>query len=127
MGLITKAEIVAAVDLNFEDVDMPEWGGAVRVSELSAADVLSFWDACRGPGGELLPDSVQPALLVRSIVNEKGAPLFSADTVNELMGKSAAAIGRLFGVAKRLNGIGQHDAAKNSEAVLSGDSPSGSA
>ena len=129
MGLIDKAGILAAQDIHTEDVAVPEWGGSVRVRELSAADLVGFWDACRDADGKLVPDRVQPALLLRAVVGDDGAPLFTAADVDDLMRKSARNIGLLFEAAQKVNGIGQ-DAeviAKNSEAAPSGASPSVSA
>lgn len=127
MGLIGKDDILAAQDIKTEDVDVPEWGGAVRVRVLSAADLLGFWEACRDEKGELVRSRVQPALLVRAVVGEDGAPIFSEENIGALMAKSATAIGRIFSCARRLNGIGQEDeATKNSAAAPSGDSRSAS-
>ena len=129
MGLIDRSAILAAQDLKTEDVDMPEWGGSVRVREFSATALLRFWDACRDAEGELLRDRVQPALLARTVVGEDNEPMFNDADIGLLMTKSAAAVGRLFLVAKRLNGIGEaaEDIAKNSDAAPSGASPSDSA
>lgn len=126
MGVIDKSAILAAQDIKTEDVDTPEWGGSVRVRELSAADLLGFWDSCRDAEGELIRDRVQPALLARAVVGEDGAPLFTDNDVSGLMSKSAAVVGRLFVVAKKLNGIGQEavEIAKNSDAAPSGASSS---
>jgi hypothetical protein len=129
MGLIDKAAIFAAQDLKSEDVEVGEWGGSVRVRELSAADLLGFWDACRDAEGKLVPLNVQPELLLRAVVGADGTPLFTVADVSELMKKSARNIGRLFEVAQKLNGIGHEaeDIAKNSDAAPSGVSPSASA
>ena len=129
MGLIDKDAILAAQDIKSEDVEVPEWGGSVRVRELSAADLLGFWDACRDGEGELVRERVQPALLARAVVGEDGAPLFTDADVGELMRKSARIIGRVSDAAQKLNGIGQEaeEIAKNSGAAPSGASPSASA
>jgi hypothetical protein len=128
MGLIDKAAILAAQDIQTKDVEMPEWGGSVRVRELSATDILGFWDACRDAEGDVVRERVQPALLVRAIVGADGTALFSDADISGLMAKSAAAVTRLFIAAKKLNGIGQEEAiAKNSDAAPSGASPSASA
>ncbi len=132
MGLISKDAILAAQDIQTEDIAMPEWSDnvntCVRVRELSAADILGFWDACRDTEGELVRERVQPALLMRAIVGADGTALFTEADIGALMAKSATAIGRLFVAAKRLNGIGQEETtAKNSDAALSGALPSASA
>ena len=35
MALLTRDEILAADDIKTEDVEVPEWGGDVRVSVMS--------------------------------------------------------------------------------------------
>lgn len=126
MGVIGKDAILAAQDIKTEDIDVPEWGGSVRVRVLSAADVLGFWDACRDAQGNLVRDRVQPALLVRALVGEDGQPLFADADIGQLMAKSAAAITRVFEAAQRLNGLGgeAEEITKNSGAAPSGASSS---
>ena len=36
-GLLTREAILGAAPLRHEDVSVPEWGGVVRVSEMSGA------------------------------------------------------------------------------------------
>ena len=129
MGTLDKTAILAAQDIKTEDVPVPEWGGSVRVCTLSAGDLLGFWDACRDEAGALRRDRVQPELLLRAIVGADGTPLFTGADVCDLMAKSAAAVGRLFEAAQRLNGLGgeAEEAAKNSGAAPSGASLSASA
>lgn len=129
MSPLNKAAILAAPGLATEDVEMPEWGGCVRVSELSAMDLLEYWGACRDDNGELIRSRVMSALLSRSVIDDGGAPLFSDSDISQLMAKSAPAVNRLFDVAQRLSGIGRYgeDAEKNSVAAPSGALPSASA
>jgi hypothetical protein len=123
--MLDKNTILASNDIQTEDVNVPEWGGVVRVRSLSGAEMLEFWDACRDAEGKLIVKKLQSALLVKAIVGEDGQQLFDAADMSALMAKNAAAITRVFEVAQRLNGIGTTAASsKNSDAVLNGDLPS---
>ena len=122
MGLIDKATILAAKDIKTEDVLVSEWSGSVRVRELSAGEVVGFWEACRDAEGKLMPSRVQPELLVRAVVGEDDNPLFTPADISKLMEKSSRNINLIFEAAQRLNGIGDEaeEIAKNSGAVQSG-------
>ncbi len=42
MGLLTKDDILGADDLATEDVEVPEWGGCVRVRALTGTERDAF-------------------------------------------------------------------------------------
>lgn len=125
--MLTRDQILAARDLETEVVHVPEWGGDVRIGVMS------------GKAREVLMDSLaeqqplsrfQALMLASTIVDDAGTPIFSADDVEQLRGKSTEVLVRLVEVAMRLNKIGQtavEEAEKNSGAAPSGsfgsDSP----
>lgn len=125
MTILSKAAILAAIDLQTEDVPVPEWSGTVRVAVMSGKARDDFF-ARQGEGG--LPYSQFAAMvLVATIVDENGALMFDASDIEALRAKSPAATERVFSVAMRINGIGPkaaEDAEKNSGAAQSGDSGS---
>ena len=119
---LTKEQILAAPDLASEVVPVPEWNGEVIVRALSEAERQT-----------LLADYDEKALDTRAklcalaIVDEAGKPLFSPADVQALQGKNAAAIDRVFEVAKRLGGLGKgeiEEAKKNSASTTTAASPS---
>ncbi|WP_186060997.1 hypothetical protein [Burkholderia gladioli] len=124
--MLTRDQILAARDLETEVVHVPEWGGDVRIGVMS------------GKAREVLMDSLaeqqplsrfQALMLASTIVDDAGTPIFSADDVEQLRGKSTEVLVRLVEVAMRLNKIGQtavEDAEKNSGAAPSGSSGSDS-
>ena len=128
MGLIDKLAIAAAEDLKSIEVEVPEWGGFVRLKEMSGSRVQQFWESCRDDKGQIIRTVVQPNLLKCSLVDAQDLPLFNDDDISVLMGKNAAVLMRLFDAAQKLNGMGAPEAAvKNSEAATTGGSPSVSA
>lgn len=107
MALLTAAQILAAPDVKFEDVEVPEWGGSVRIGTLTAAqrdryDLLMF----KRHKGEA-DCSIRAAMVAMAAVDEAGAPLFSPDQLAELERKNGEVIARLWSVARRINQVGQ--------------------
>lgn len=101
MGLLTGAEILAADDLPFEDVEVPEWGGTVRVRALRAGERREFEK-------RIEPDSVDSRTLLvgACLVGEDGKQLFTPEQFASLAAKSSVPIVRLLKVCMRLNCIG---------------------
>ena len=99
------------------------------VTELMAHDrdayEQSMWND-RG-NGKLVSnrENVRARLVVRSLVSQDGARLFSDEEADALGAKSAAVIDRLFDVATRLSGMDQTDVeaeGKDSDPLHSADS-----
>ena len=109
MDLLTKEQILAAADRPYEEVSVPEWGGAVRVRSMSGADRDDYeqWMAnLNRAGGSLLLPNVRARLVALSAVGGDGARLFAEADIEALGAKSARALDRVFAAAKRVNGIG---------------------
>jgi hypothetical protein len=103
--LATRDAILAANDLKTEDVDVPEWQCAVRVSMLSGAARDSLSKAMVGADGNVDPTSYRERMVAACVVGEDGKALFSAEDVGALGAKSAVALQRVFAVAERLNAV----------------------
>lgn len=118
--LLTKDQILEAVDLKTSEVKVPEWGGSVRVRTMSGAD-RDAWEASMvvvQPDGSRRAnmESMRAKLVALTVVGEDGNPLFCLDDVARLTQKSAAALDRVFDAAQKLNGLGAHaeaEAVKN--------------
>ena len=105
MGLLTKEQILAAEDRRYELVGVPEWGGTVRVGEMSALQ-RDRWDAAlikRREGADDL--SVRALVVAFCIVDDAGAPIFTSEDVVALGAKSGKALDRVFEVAARINAL----------------------
>jgi hypothetical protein len=101
---LTKAAILAAHDLETEEVAVPEWGGTVLVRAMSARDRDALEVAIGGTGAANL-DNVRARIVAASVVDEDGKRLFDPGDVVALGEKSAAAVDRVFTVAARLSAI----------------------
>ena len=132
MTLLTKAGILAANDLKTEDVDVPEWGGAVRVRSFTGRERDAFEAAMvRGDGKDRKVDltNMRARLVGLTVIDEAGQRLFTDEEVDLLGAKSGAALDRVFAVAQKLNGLSGADVeelTKNSSGGPSAASISGS-
>lgn len=113
---LNKAQVLGAEDRIFEDVEVPEWGGVVRVRSLMGAEKDAFEASVlvtKRVGKKLVQQpsyvNVRAKLVARCVVDETGQPLFSDEDVPALGRKSAAALDRVVEVAKRLNRMSEDD------------------
>jgi hypothetical protein len=142
MPLLTREAILAANDLKFEDVPVPEWGGDVRVLELTAAqrdklEALSTDIKVENGKAEasvdlnkMLEDSFRARLAAWSVVDENNKRIFTDADMAALGAKSSSALQRVYNVAMRLSAFTPEDVEElvgKSAAAQSGDSPSDSA
>ena len=133
MSLLSKTAILAAQDLQTEDVEVPEWGGAVRVRSFTGRERDAFEASMvRGDGRDRKVDltNMRARLVGLTVIDEAGQRLFTDDEVDLLGAKSGAALDRVFAVAQKLNGLSGADVeelSKNSSGVPSAVSISASA
>ena len=127
-------DILAIHDKAFEDVDVPEWGCAVRVAVMSGVD-RDGWELSMmtidksGKDTSLNTSGLSRANLIsRCIVDEDFNRLFVTDEqIKALSNKSAVVLDRLYEVAQRINKISDDDIEeleKNSPTAQNGDSGS---
>ncbi len=95
--LLTRDEILNADDLGGEVVEVPEWGGAVRIAAMSVASANSIF------AKDVADVDPKVRLLAACLVDEGGAPIFTRKELGELLGKSAAVIKRLWQKAVEIN------------------------
>lgn len=107
--LLTKEQILSATDRKFKVIDVPEWGGTVRVAQISVADRLNLQllqqEKREKEGDKAGVGALILGLCALSIVDEQGTRLFSDEDIEALGKKSAAAIDKIFDAADELNGI----------------------
>ena len=133
MNLLSKTAILAANDLKSEDIEVPEWGGAVRVRSFTGRERDAFEASMvRGEGRDRKVDltNMRARLVGLTVIDETGQRLFTDEEVDLLGAKSGAALDRVFAVAQKLNGLSGADVeelSKNSSGVPSAVSTSASA
>ena len=120
MKYLTKDEILEALDLKSQPVDVAEWGGTVLVRSMTGADRDAFENSMVtvDADGKRKPDmaNLRAKLVALTVVDEANNRLFEVSDVERLALKSAAALERVFDAAQKLNGMGaeqQGEAVKN--------------
>lgn len=112
MALLKLDDVLSADDLAVEVVNVPEWGGDVRLMEMDGVTRVDFEIALQesgvidnaGNADEKKWRKKFTALVVAfSLVDENGDRLGGADLADKLSRKSAKVLNRLFDVADRLS------------------------
>lgn len=116
-GYLSKEQILAADDLPYEDVNVPEWGGVVRVRGLTGSE-RGWWESQlsevtpeEDEGGDTRMkmafhmERMRVTLCTLCLVDAHGARLFKENEVRALGQKSALALNRVYDVAARISGI----------------------
>ncbi|QAX92967.1 tail assembly chaperone [Streptomyces phage Rooney] len=135
MALVTKKQISEAVDRKWEDVPVPEWGGDVRLMELSAADrgyIEAGSVVANGQTPQFKIDSLKvyrEKLVGMAMVDENFERVYSNKEIaaGVLGTKSGAVIERLAAKVQEMSGMGRFavkEAEGNSEAAPSDSSAS---
>jgi hypothetical protein len=109
---LSRDQILEADDSTAQEVDVPEWGGTVRVASMTGAARDAWENALvKREGGKITPnlDDVRARLVAATVVDDAGTLLFSAADVRRLSLKSAKALDRVCKVAQRLNGLTAED------------------
>jgi hypothetical protein len=119
MALLTAQQILDAQDLRTEDVKIEEWGGSVRIREISAADAEAAKEAAGEDGKRLFLE-----MIARCVVDEQGQPSFTREQADGLLKKSNRPLMKLGKAVMHINGMteeAQKELSKNSEAPADGD------
>lgn len=104
--LLSKNQILASEDLEFVDVEMPEWKdeegnpGVIRLQGLTGEDIVKFTNQTEE---EKKNSAVR--IIAMCAVDENGEKLFTEEDVNVLKKKNLKAILRLQDAAMKLNGM----------------------
>lgn len=101
-NLLTKLQIIAANDLKTMDVDVPEWGGTVRIVAATPAVIKAVRAAGKTKKDET-DESFGYRLMAKSIVDENGATIFELKDIADLEAKSLAAVKRVMDAINELN------------------------
>jgi hypothetical protein len=112
MTALSKDQILSANDADFELVDVPEWGGKVRVKTLTGDERDAYEQSLIDQRGNVLGPKLagaQARLVALTAVDDDGKRLFGDDDVKALGAKSAQALNRVFEVSMRLSRLTQKD------------------
>ena len=110
--LLTREEILNSRTEQYEYVDIPEWGGQVKVRGLTAAERDAFESSLvvgMGKKAKMNTIDIRAKLVALSVVREDGSQMFSQADVQKLSQKLAAPIDRIYEVAQALSKISDDD------------------
>lgn len=111
---LSKSDILNRVGgFRTKEVEIPEWGGFIRVRELSALDTIELVEKFRLGSGESLEEKsvirIGMWLLPRIIVNEDGSRMFTDDEFVDVMSKASrdvlASINRITAETMQLSSV----------------------
>ena len=116
--LMSRADILGAQDIGYEDIDLsdiPGWG-VVRIKDLTGAErdqlegsLVKEVRTRKGVKREMRFDNVRAAFCAACICDEGLQPIFFTDDVLTLGKKSAKALDRIFGRVQARNGLTDED------------------
>lgn len=109
--LLSAEAILAAEDIKTVDVNVPEWGGTVRLRTLTGEEAMRFAESVTGENRS------ESAVRIVGLcaIKDDGTPLFTEEQLTQLKQKSLRAIMRLQREAMTINGFTEEEAeaAKN--------------
>lgn len=113
MALLTRTEIDNADDTPTRIVEVPEWGGEVKIKGLSGTEVddyeASILKMKRGKPDVTLKNATA-RLVAWTLVDENNSRLYTSEAeVVQLGKKSSLALQRCFDVASKLSGLRPED------------------
>ena len=117
--MLDRQSILNAPDRTFEEMDVPEWGGKVRIGVMSGTDRDSYFNTFP-PKRERTEDMdwtpFRYKLLVRCIIDENNQRIFQDDEADLLASKNTEVLERLMTVAGRINKLTETSAEETKNA-----------
>ena len=112
MTLLTKDQILGIDDRDSVTVNVPEWGGDVKIAAMTACERDAFEASMldtKGKGDAKRLQNFRARFVASCIVDDDGNRLFSDKDIVALGKKSSAPISRLFDECRKLNGMTDED------------------
>jgi hypothetical protein len=110
---LSRESILQASDIQVEDLEVPEWGGTIRVREMTTAEVEFFSTLTTGRDGSVdtskMP-GVRAKVVSWCLIDEGGKPLLRKEDVDELQKRSNRVLTVVFDKILELSGLGADDA-----------------
>lgn len=110
--LLTREAILKSSDLPFEDVEVREWGGVLRMRGMSGKERDALEQQVMDGKGKHKPvENFRARVVMMCAVDSEGKRLFTLGDVEALGAKSATALSKAFDAAMRLSGLSSNDVA----------------
>jgi hypothetical protein len=126
--MLSREDILSKKDLKTETVSLPDWGGEVIVTEMTA-EGRDEWEKTllEEKDNKRQVVNSRAKLFVATVVDKDGNRLFNSSDISKISKLPVSSVERVCRVAQRINGLMDTDldtAKGNSEAAQSGDSTS---
>jgi hypothetical protein len=102
---LTAQEVEAADDLPCAELEVPEWGGWLRVRALSLNTYLSIKESAAQLDGSENERELTVSMLSAALVDENGHAMFDREGAARLLDKSATAVGKVMQAIARVAGV----------------------
>ncbi len=112
MAVLSRDAILQADDRKQEEVEVPEWGGSVIIRCMTGKERDEFESETyqqKGKDIEYNRRNFRARLLVRTLVDYEGKPIFSSKEADALGEKSGIVLDRILTNALRINGLGKDE------------------
>ena len=107
--MISRADILAAIDRTIEPFEVAEWGGSIFLRSLTVGERFSFLDLIRrndwGDSAKADLASMQAHLIALCVCDAGGVALFTLEDVQALKNKDCLVIDRVFSRAQIVAGL----------------------
>jgi hypothetical protein len=100
--LLTYEDIIAAEDIASVTVEIPEWGGAIRIRTFTKNVELAMRAQARGADGNVDSEKLEMLMLVYGVVE----PELTFEMIPHLRTKNASVIDRILTEIVNLNRLG---------------------
>lgn len=109
MSLLSKENIIAADDIAYEYVDVPEWGGKVKIYAMSLAQHIEYEKlSTKGKDNPINGEQIV-FVLSQALRNEDGSRLFTEEEAKLLLNKNTRVVSRLFAKCAELSKFSDTD------------------
>jgi len=106
--MLTKEQILAPRKQVIETVHVKKWGGSVGVKVMTAGE-RDAWEAAAFVDGKVNRENFRARLLVHTVCDDQGAPLFTSDDIPALAQQESPAVVRLVKKAMEINALSDGD------------------
>jgi len=109
MAILGKKDILDCNDRSTITVYVPEWGGDVIISLMSASDMDSYEDSLIEGKGKINIKNARAKLLAAVLVDEEGNQIFTTKDVTALGKKSTKAVAKIYKAAMQFNSLTEEE------------------
>lgn len=106
MPTLSREKLLKAkIELPTEVVDIPEFGGKVKIRGMTGKEQSSFHKSIRAKGDKVDEDTFGAKLVVHCLVDDKGERLLTEADWETVYGWPTAIYNRVTAAAMRVNGL----------------------